>query len=101
MSMRLRVYNLFTFLRFVLSHTKRSPTHPIHEEVARDIFCGALQRRDRDANPKAPATSFLEPRETLLLPQEVNNLPVMQRLLTCWDPAAPKVALTRVSRMDA
>ena len=75
-----------SFVRREWDHSSETESHPVLDEVARDLHSGALQSRDMQGRPVKPWQHPAELAKSYLLPSEVNARPVMKRWLLVWAP---------------
>ena len=84
-----KVYTWEIFDSFVREEFDLGPeavSHPILDEIARDLKTGALQRRGKRGNPVQPWQLPSDLAKSFLLPSEVNACPIMTQWLRNWDP---------------
>jgi hypothetical protein len=75
-----------SFVRAVLDLGSDAISHPILDEIAKDLNTGALQRRDKMGNPVEPWQLPSDVAKSFLLPSEVNVRPIMSKWLLVWNP---------------
>ena len=88
-----------SFVRKECGHSSETESHPVIDEVARDLHTGALQSRDMQGRPVQPWQHPAELAKSYLLPSEVNARPVMKRWLMEWNPEQ-KSGLTPQEEVD-
>ncbi len=88
-----------SFVRKEWDHSSETESHPVLDEVARDLHTGALQSRDMQGRPVQSWQHPAELAKSYLLPSEVNARPVMKRWLMEWNPEQ-KSGLTPQEEVD-
>ena len=75
-----------SFVRKEWDQSSETESHPVLDEVARDLHTGALQSRDMQGRPVQPWRLPTHLAKCYLLPAEVNARPIMKRWLLTWNP---------------